>query len=333
MKNIVLIGGGTAGHVMPNLAIAEDLRKYFDGIYYMGERGGIEETLALSHGLPFYGTDAVKLKRGAILSNISLPFKLLRAVNQAEKVLKEIKPSIVFAKGGYASLPSALSARRLGIKVIIHESDLSLGLANKLCKPFAHKVLTSFKDTCKGEIVVGNPVRKEIFEGKDPQIYFSEPKPIILVMGGSKGSRAINECIKTAIDNLSEYNIIHIVGESPVDIRRDNYYSIRYSDQIQDLYYIADVVITRGGANALSEITALGKRALVIPLPKGASRGDQCENADYYARLGFVDVLPEIEMNSDTLVDSIKKLMDKPSRGINTVTANDRIIQEIIDSI
>lgn len=333
MKNIVLTGGGTAGHVMPNLAIADDLREHFDGVYYMGERGGIEETLALSHGLLFYGTDAVKLKRGELLSNIELPFKLLKAVDQAVAVLKDIKPSIVFAKGGYASLPASLGARRLGIKVIIHESDMSLGLANRLCKPFAHKVLTAFEGTCKGEIVVGNPVRRKIFTGKDPKIYFSEHKPIILVMGGSKGSRAINECIKTAIDKLSEYNIIHIVGASPVEIHRDNYYSIRYSDEIQDLYYIADAVITRGGANALSEITALGKRALVIPLPKGASRGDQCENTAYYVKMGMVDCLDESEMNTDSLIRSIKTVLEKPQKVVNNLHTNSKIVQEILNSM
>ncbi len=333
MKNIVLTGGGTAGHVMPNLAIADELRKHFDGIYYMGERGGMEEMLALSHGLPFYGTDAVKLKRGALWSNIALPFKLLKAVDQAVAVLKDIKPSIVFAKGGYASLPAALGAKRLGIKVIIHESDMSLGLANRLCKPFAYKVLTAFTGTCKGEIVVGNPVRKKIFMGKDPKIYFSEHKPIILVMGGSKGSRAINECIKSAIDKLSEYNIIHIVGDSPIELHRDNYYSIRYSDEIQDLYYIADAVITRGGANALSEITALGKRALVIPLPKGASRGDQCENTAYYVKMGMVDCLAEAEMNGDSLVKCIRTVLEKPPKAVKSLDATSKIVQEILNSI
>ena len=333
MKTIVLTGGGTAGHVIPSLSLVEDLKEYFDNIYYMGEKGGIEEKLSREAGLQFFGTDAVKFDRRKIATNLKIPYKLLKSINQAKKILKEIKPDVIFAKGGYASLPSALSARSVGAKLIIHESDMSLGLANKLCYPFADKVLTSFEGTCKNEIVVGTPLRKQIFEGKNPNIIFGDDKPIVLIMGGSSGSKTINECVKKSLDNLDEYNIIHIVGKSPINVKRSNYYSQEYYSDIQDLYHIADVVVSRAGANTLAEIVALGKKALVIPLPKTVSRGDQILNARYYQNRGFVDVLQEENLTPENLVSGIKCALNRKNSERIENNANLQIVREIEKSI
>lgn len=333
MKSIVLTGGGTAGHVIPSLALAEDLKEYFDEIYYMGERGGVEEKLSQEAGLKFYGTDAVKLARGKIATNLKIPYKLLKSINQAKKILKEIKPDVIFAKGGYASLPAALSAKSLGIKLIIHESDMSLGLANKLCYPFADKVLTSFEGTCKNEIVVGTPLRKQIFEGKNPNIYFGDDKPVVLIMGGSSGSKTINECVKKSLDMLDDYNIIHIVGKSPVNVKKSNYYSLEYCSNIQDLYSVADVVVSRAGANSLAELVALGKKTLAIPLPKTVSRGDQILNANYYKNRGLIDVLEDEKLTPETLVASIKNTFEREPLPVRKNDANARIIEEIKKTI
>lgn len=333
MKKIILTGGGTAGHCIPLLSIVDDLKGVFDEVYYIGEKGGIEERLCQEQGITFYGITAVKLDRAKLVKNLKIPFKLWESVKQAKKLLLEIKPDIVFAKGGYVSLPTAIAAGILKIKLVIHESDMTLGLANKLCLPYANKVLTSYDTTYKKGICVGNPVRKEIFEGKTGTIYFGNDKKTILVMGGSSGSKTINELIKNAIDSLSDYNVIHIVGKSTVDIKGDNYYSIPFSERIQDLYAQADLVISRGGANALSELTALGKRAIIIPLPKGVSRGDQLENAKYYAEKGLVDVITEDNLTTENLVQAIENSFKKPKPIPTETEANRRIIEEIENMI
>lgn len=329
MRTIVLTGGGTAGHVMPALALVPELKKTFDHIYYMGERGGIEEKLATENGLVFFGTKAVKFKRGVILDNFKIPKLLFESIKEAREILAKLKPDVVFAKGGYASLPTALACSKVKIPLVIHESDMSLGLANKVCLPFAKKVLTSFENTYSKGVCVGNPIREEIFEGVPANIYFSERKPIILVMGGSKGSRKINETIKNCMPKLSNYNIVHIVGESPVDINASNYYSISYAKDIQNYYALADLVITRAGANAMAELTALGKRVIAIPLPKGASRGDQVQNAYYYKNKGLVEVLEEENITSSTLVELIEKTLKTPQKQQSKNNTNKRIVEEI----
>lgn len=333
MKTIVLTGGGTAGHVIPSLSLVEDLKGIFDNIYYMGEKGGVEEKLSRQAGLEFFGTDAVKFDRAKTLTNLKIPYKLLKSINQAKKILKELKPDVIFAKGGYASLPTALSSRSVGAKLIIHESDMSLGIANKLCYPFADKVLTSFEGTCKNEIVVGTPLRKQIFQGKKPNIIFGDDNPVLLIMGGSSGSKTINECVKNSLDALDEFNIIHVVGKSPVNVKRSNYYSVEYYSDIQDLYYIANVVVSRAGANTLAELVALGKKSLVIPLPKTVSRGDQILNARYYKNRGLVDVLDEESLTPETFVSAIKQTYSRnENKGIEN-NANIQIVREIEKTI
>lgn len=333
MKTIVLTGGGTAGHVMPALALIPELKKYFENIYYMGEKGGIEEKLAIEHGIVFFGTKAVKFKRGVVWENFKIPKLLTDGIKDAQSILKRISPDVVFAKGGYASLPTALACRKLKIPLVIHESDMSLGLANKVCVPFAKKVLTTFENTYKKGVCTGNPIREEIFSGIPKNIYFSEKKPVILVMGGSKGSLKINETIKKYIDELGKYNIVHIVGNSPVEIKASNYYSLKYANDIQNYYALADVVITRAGANALSELTALGKRVIAIPLPKGASRGDQVQNAYYYKDKGMIEVLEEDDISLSTLTGLIEKVLNNSPRATIKNDTNKRIVEEIKKSI
>ncbi len=329
MKTIVLTGGGTAGHVMPALALIPELRKYFENIYYMGEKGGIEEKLAIEHGIVFFGTTAVKFKRGVIWDNFKIPKLLTDGIKEAESILKRISPDVVFAKGGYASLPTAFACRKLKIPLVIHESDMSLGLANKVCLPFAKKVLTTYENTYKKGVCTGNPIRNEIFTGVPKKIYFDEKKPIILVMGGSKGSLKINEMIKEYIKDLSDYNIIHIVGNSPVDIKAKNYYSTKFANDIQNYYASADIVITRAGANALSELIALGKRVIAIPLPKGASRGDQIQNAYYYKDKGLIELMEEENITLPALTQMIERLLKSPPRSTVKNDTNKRIVEEI----
>ncbi|MBQ7652854.1 MAG: UDP-N-acetylglucosamine--N-acetylmuramyl-(pentapeptide) pyrophosphoryl-undecaprenol N-acetylglucosamine transferase [Clostridia bacterium] len=316
---IALTGGGTAGHVTPNLALLPELKKYFEEIYYIGEKGGVEEKLAEKSGLDFYGVTCVKFSRSKPLQNVKIPKLLKEGVEEATRVLKLITPSVVFAKGGFVSLPAVFAARKLDIPYALHESDASLGLANKLIKGKAEKIFTSFKGTAQGEIVTGNPIRSELYFGDASRApSFPHNRPVVLVVGGSSGAASINQTVEKALPYLNEYNVAHITGKgkgnSAKGITLDNYRAIEFSDRIQDLYAQADVVVTRAGANALSELVALGKRVVAIPLPKGASRGDQSENAEYYRLKGLIDVLPQEELNEETLVERIERAMSTPER-------------------
>ena len=335
-KTIVLCGGGTAGHVMPNLALLPELEKRFDRIFYVGEKGGVCERLAKAAGVDFYGVKCVKFSRNRPLKNLAIPFVLKEGIDESERVLKLLAPSVLFAKGGYVSLPPAFAAKRLGIPYAIHESDMSLGLANKLLAKGAEAVFTSFKGTYKGEIVSGNPIRDVIFEGERGRApRFSDTKPILLVVGGSSGATAINKAIVNALPYLHAFNVIHVCGKNKdVDIQNvhsSNYCVLEYSSHIEDLYAAADIVITRAGANALSELTALGKRIIAIPLPKGASRGDQGDNAEYYRLKGLIDVIPQNELDTDKLLSAINSALRRKERTPEKGNANEMIAQKLYE--
>ncbi len=331
-KIIVLTGGGTAGHVIPALAIVDELRKQFDRIVFIGRYEGIEKKLALNKGLEYYGTETVKLERRKLLSNIKIPAKLAKGRKEASKILREIKADVVFAKGGYASLPTVLAAKGLGIPIILHESDYTLGVANKFCLRFADKLLTSFEETSKKGIVTGNPIREEIFLGEARRVALDSEKPVLLFVGGSSGARAIDECVRESLDRLGNYYVIHIKGRDFISDEREGYLPLDYVENIWDYYKRADVVITRAGANALSELIALGKKILAIPLPKGGSRGDQVLNAEYYERSGKLTVLRQEELSPETLVKAIEKVLRKKELPMIYETNIERVVKEIIDT-
>ncbi len=336
MGTIALSGGGTAGHVMPCVALAEELAKYFDRIIYLGG-DGMEKKIVTAAGIPFYETPTVRLDRSHVLNNFRIPFTLSSASKEAKSILQSENVRAVFGKGGYAMLPACFGAKSLGIPLVIHESDYSMGLANKLCAGFASRVLTSFPET-PGGIFVGNPVRKEILNGDKRRAVhkygLNALKPTVLVFGGSSGSLAINEALYPILPSLTQNaNVVHITGANDTrTVSARGYVKIEYADDIADLYAVAKVAVIRGGANSLAEVTALGKRAICIPLPKsGSSRGDQAENALSYSKRGLINLLPQSDLTPDELLKRIEFELTCKDREQQPNDANIKIVGHILD--
>ena len=316
MKTIVLTGGGTAGHCTPHFALLEGLEKHFDKIYYIVSEQGIEKKLVLEKNIPYYEIPTVKLKRSLTLSNLKIPFMLFKSISSAKKILKELKPSVVFSKGGFVGLPVTIASKKLNIPVIIHESDLSLGLANKIASKFSSATLTTFSSTAKSVkngLCVGSPVRKELFLGDRERAMkkygFSNEKPTLLITGGSSGAKFINDLTVKAIPELvNRFNVLHIVGKnnlSPLSIK--GYYQTEFTD-MSKAYAVADISVSRAGSNTLFELLALKIPTLLIPLPKGESRGDQVENAEHFYKQGLVNYIPQEKLNDKVFVSEIYKL-------------------------
>ncbi|MCH5163614.1 MAG: UDP-N-acetylglucosamine--N-acetylmuramyl-(pentapeptide) pyrophosphoryl-undecaprenol N-acetylglucosamine transferase [Clostridiales bacterium] len=304
MKKIVLTGGGTAGHVMPNIALLPYLNNC--EIHYIGGNGIEKELLSGYKNVTYHEIPCVKYIRGVSMKNLLIPFKLIKSLSAARKIIKEIKPDVIFTKGGYVSLPVALSAGK--IPVITHESDMSMGLTNKLIRRKCKYVCTAFDVTATGiknGVYTGAILRRELRTGTR-----KSSSPTLLVMGGSLGSAAINNCLSECLKDLTKkYNVIHIVGKGNLsDQAMPHYKQIEFTSSMADVYADADLIISRGGANSLFEIAALGKKALIIPLPKGASRGDQIENAAYFSERGLVKVLPQNELNAERLIKELNAL-------------------------
>ena len=312
MTNIALVGGGTAGHIMPNIALLPELEKHFDRVIYIGTEGSMEEKICKSLNLPFYPTKATKFYRKKAWKNLALPVTLLRGVKQAKSILKREHISLVFSKGGYAAVPTVLAAHFMGIPIVCHESDRSLGLANRLTALLSERVYTAFPKTYRKGVVMPTPIRREIFNGKSLDLFNDKQKKTLLFMGGSLGAQAINEVLSESYAALSDkYNILHITGKGGMPIHTPSYYALPYADNIADLFHSADLVVSRGGASTLGELTALGKRVIVIPLPKGESRGDQEQNAAYYRSQGLVSVLPQSALSAETLTAVIDDIILK----------------------
>lgn len=303
--NIALTGGGTAGHIMPNIALAEALGTYFDKIIYLGSRQSMEESICREQNLPYYPTETIKFDRKKLWRNIAIPLSLSRGKREAKRILIEEGIDIVFSKGGYASLPAVLAARSLSIPVVCHESDRTLGLANRVAARFAERIYTAFPNTDKRGIRMPTPIRSKIFKGEKMHL-FDNAKPIVLFMGGSLGAKTINDALSACLADLTaRYNILHIGGKGTTPMKTTSYVSVPYAEDIENYFATADVVVSRGGASTLGELTALRKKTLVIPLPKGTSRGDQVLNAAYYLKDGSVSVLPQEALTTDSLLESI----------------------------
>ena len=324
MKRIVLTGGGTAGHVTPNIALIPRLRELNYDICYIGSYDGIEKKLIEEFHIPYYGISSGKLRRYFDPKNFSDPFKVLKGISEARRTLKELKPDIVFSKGGFVSVPVVLAAKRLHIPVIIHESDLTPGLANKICIPSAAKVCCNFPETLShlpagNAVLTGSPIRQELLRGNAIAAlefcHFTANKPVILVMGGSLGSAAINDTIRGVLPELlKNFQVIHLCGKGKLDPHLTDvqgYVQFEYiKDELRDLFALADIVISRAGANAICELLALHKPNILIPLSAKASRGDQILNARSFEAQGFSIVLEEESVTNLTLLNAIQTLMD-----------------------
>ena len=343
MKKIVFTGGGTAGHIMPNLAIIDEIKDKAK-IYYVGSNG-MEKGLIENNNIPFYEIESTKLKRSFSLSNFLIPFKLIKAIKQSKKILKEIKPDVIFSKGGYVALPVVFAAKKLKIKVISHESDMTLGLANKLCKNKSEIICTSFEKTAenlKNGVFTGSPIRKQIFNGKSEnakKLFKNyQNKPTILVVGGSLGSKVINENVRKSLKMLNDFNIIHLAGKGNLSgIKQDNYVELEFTNNIEDLYALSNIVVSRAGSNVINEILALNKPNILIPLSKKASRGDQILNANYFKEKGYSKVILEEDLSPNSLVNSIKQLYNEKDKYIKNMQksgvklANKKIIEYLLN--
>lgn len=322
MKSIVLTGGGTAGHVTPNIALIDYLKKEGYKIYYIGSKNGMEKELITNLNIEYYGISSGKLRRYFDLKNFSDMFNVLKGIKEATSIIKKLKPSVIFSKGGFVTVPVIISSKLNKIPSIIHESDITPGLANKISIPFASYVCVSFPETLnfvpknKG-VLTGSPVRNSLYKGNKNNALkicgFNIEKPILLVMGGSLGSVKINTILRNSLNNLlNKYQIIHICGKGNIDknlLNKKGYKQFEYiSEQLSDLFASADLIISRAGANSIYEFLALKKPNLLIPLSKSASRGDQILNADSFKKQGFSSVLYEENLNEKSLIDNIDDL-------------------------
>lgn len=321
-KKIVLTGGGTAGHVTPNIAMIPKLKELDYEIFYMGSYDGIEKKLIEDFDIPYYGIATGKFRRYFDPKNFSDPFRVLKGVSEAKKYLKAIKPDVVFSKGGFVSVPVVRAAASLKIPCIVHESDMTPGLANKLCIPVAKKICCNFPETLNNlpadkAVLTGSPIREELMKGRKEAAYelcgFDASKPVIMVIGGSQGSAAINQAVRDALPELLEdFQIVHLCGKEKMDnllLTTKGYKQFEYiKAELKDIFAMADIVISRAGANAINELLALKKPNLLIPLPSTSSRGDQILNAKSFESQGFSIVVDEDDLTVKLLVEKVQEL-------------------------
>jgi UDP-N-acetylglucosamine--N-acetylmuramyl-(pentapeptide) pyrophosphoryl-undecaprenol N-acetylglucosamine transferase len=318
-KTIVLTGGGSGGHVTPNLALLPYLQERGYEVHYIGTRDGIESQLV--QGIPYHAIQAGKFRRYMSVRNITDPFRTLAGYFDAKKILKELNPSVVFCKGGFVSVPVAFAAHSMHIPTILHESDYTPGLANRLCIPKADKICLSFDVGAEKygnrAVVTGSPIRRELLRGDRQRglayCNLTDKKPVLMIMGGSLGAATLNDIVDANLGRLlDEFSIIHLRGKGNLNkllhIKKD-YAQFEYiSEQMPDLFAAADIVLSRAGANAVFEFLALKKPALLIPLPLSASRGDQILNAKFFEKKGYAAVLEQEILTGDLLVESLQNL-------------------------
>lgn len=333
MKKIILTGGGTAGHVTPNLALLPSLKERGYEIHYIGSYNGIERKLIEGAGIPYDGISSGKLRRYFDIKNFSDPFRVIKGYAEALRLMKKYRPDVVFSKGGFVAVPVVLAAKHYKVPTIIHESDMTPGLANKICIPSAAKVCCNFPETLKylpeeKAVLTGSPIRKELLEGDRltglQYTGLSAARPIILVIGGSLGAVAVNNAVRSLLPRLLEtYQVIHICGKGNLDeslIGRVGYVQYEYVDApLRHLFAAADLILSRAGANSICEILALRKPHVLIPLSASASRGDQILNARSFEKQGFSTVLEEENLTDDTLYEAIQNTYEQRQQFVSNM--------------
>lgn len=349
MKRIILTGGGTAGHVTPNIALIPFLKELGYDIQYIGSHNGIEKELIEPFGIPYHAISTGKLRRYLSVQNLTDPFRVLKGISEARKLIRDLKPDVIFSKGGFVSVPVVLAGKKNKVPVIIHESDMTPGLANKISIPSATKVCCNFPETLEHlpadkAVLTGSPIRQEILTGdKEAALKlcgFTADKPVILVIGGSLGAVAVNKAVREALPQLLEsFQIVHLCGKGKVDESFEGttgYKQFEYlKDELRDVFAMTDIVISRAGANAICELLALHKPNILIPLSANASRGDQILNARSFERQGFSIVLEEEEVTKETLLNAVQNLYANRENYTDAMSKSDQqdSIQTILNLI
>ena len=348
-KKIILTGGGTAGHVTPNMALIPELKKKGYEIKYVGSYTGIEKKLIEEMGVEYQGISSGKLRRYFSMKNFSDPFRVLKGFKEAKKIMKDYNPSIVFSKGGFVSVPVVLAAKKYKIPVIIHESDMTPGLANRIAMKGASVICHNFPETAASlpdgkAVLTGSPIREELRHGDKAaglkSLDFTPDKHVIMVMGGSLGAVAVNNAIRGALDELlDKYQIIHLCGKGKLDESLKNipgYKQFEYvKSELTNYFAAADLLVSRAGANAICEIAALQKPNILIPLSRKASRGDQILNANSFKKQGFSEVIEEEDVTKESLVNMINQVYDNREKYIDAMAKsnNNDAITTILDLI
>lgn len=319
--NIILTGGGTAGHAMVNMVLANLLKEdKNDKVLYLGSHHGAERALMESTGsVTYFPISTGKLRRYFSIENGKDFFRVCRGIAQAYQILKREEANVVFSGGGFVSLPVVVAARLLKIPVLIRETDITMGLANRICAHFAQKIITTFPDTLRhvrntpcecGGLVIRPELLTEFAQGSPMPC-----PPHVLVMGGSLGSPVLNQVIWENAEQLSkQFHIHHLCGSGQTrpDVVAPAYVQQDYTSNMAERYAHADVVVTRCGSNAMSEGLALGKRMVCIPISTRFSRGEQIGNANYALEHGCAVIVEEAALSGKTLIDAILEVLVKP---------------------
>ncbi len=352
-KRIVLTGGGSAGHVTPNIALIPALKKEGFEIYYIGSYEGIEKKLIEDYNIPYFGIATGKLRRYFDPKNFSDPFRVLKGLREARTLLKKINPDIVFSKGGYVSVPVVRAAGLLKIPYIVHESDMTPGLANKLSMAGATKICCNFPETMRvlpadKAVLTGTPIREELGMGSKQAglelCGFTDDKPVLMVIGGSLGAQSVNETVRYALPRLlPHFNVVHICGNEKMDnlkLSVPGYKQFEYvKNELKDIFAMADIVVSRAGANSICELLALKKPNILIPLSTKSSRGDQMLNARSFEEQGFSMVIDNDDLDEDILLETIEELYRTKDKYVeamsksNLHSATNTIVKIINDEI
>lgn len=345
MKRIILTGGGTAGHVTPNIALIPALKEAGYDIQYIGSYNGMEKGLIEDYGIPYHGISSGKLRRYFDLKNFTDPFRVLKGFGEAKKLMKDLKPDVVFSKGGFVSVPVVIAAGRCKVPAIIHESDMTPGLANKLCFSSASKVCCNFPETVEKlpagkAVLTGSPIRAELAMGDAAKglefCGLDDNKPVILIMGGSLGAANVNNAVRNILPALlKDYYVVHLCGKGKLDESLKDtkgYVQFEYiKDELKDLFAMCSLVISRAGANAICELLYLAKPNLLIPLSVNASRGDQVLNARSFEKQGFSKVLEEEGLTDEVLLNTINSLYQEKDSYVKTM--QDSELKDSVDII
>lgn len=350
MKKIIMTGGGTAGHVTPNIALMPALKEAGFDIEYIGSINGMEKGLIEATGTPYHGICSGKLRRYFDWKNFSDPFRVLKGYGQAVSLMKKIKPDVVFSKGGFVSVPVVQAAKHCHIPAIIHESDITPGLANKIAIKGAKKVCCNFPETMKylpadKAVLTGSPIRRELFSGNAENAirlcnFKDHSKPVLLIIGGSLGSKIVNEAVRKVLPELLEkFYVIHLCGKGNLDNSLSGtigYAQFEYaSSELTDMFALADMAISRAGANSICELLALHKPNILIPLSAAASRGDQVLNANSFKKQGFSYVLEEEHLTAESLLKAVQEVYDNRQKYIDAMAQSGQMdsIGTIVDLI